>query len=49
MTTYTDIPAFVFNATVTNTTDDGYLSVASDPNTIADHVGRPPGLPGRDA
>ncbi|MEV4614363.1 right-handed parallel beta-helix repeat-containing protein [Kitasatospora sp. NPDC049258] len=37
MTTRTDIPAFVFNATVTNTGDDGHLTVASDPNTLADY------------
>ncbi|WP_329496733.1 right-handed parallel beta-helix repeat-containing protein [Kitasatospora herbaricolor] len=39
MTTRTDIPAFVFNATVTNTGDDGHLTVASDPNTLADYRG----------
>ncbi|MEV8098293.1 right-handed parallel beta-helix repeat-containing protein [Kitasatospora sp. NPDC085879] len=37
MTTHTDIPAFVFNATVTNTGADGYLAVASDPNVLADY------------
>ncbi|MFJ4675248.1 right-handed parallel beta-helix repeat-containing protein [Kitasatospora sp. NPDC088783] len=34
MTTRSDIPAFVFNATVTDTRDNGHLSVASDPNTL---------------
>ncbi|RKT09527.1 hypothetical protein BX285_6622 [Streptomyces sp. 1114.5] len=33
MTNRTDIPAFVFNTTVTNTADAGHLSVAPDPNT----------------
>ncbi len=33
MTNRTDIPAFVFNTTVTNTGDAGHLSVAPDPNT----------------
>ncbi|MFH9353455.1 right-handed parallel beta-helix repeat-containing protein [Kitasatospora sp. NPDC017646] len=33
MTTRSDIPAFVFNLTVTKTGDAGHLSVAPDPNT----------------
>ncbi len=37
MTTRTDISAFVFNATVTDTGADGYLAAASDPNTVADY------------
>ncbi|MEV7215676.1 hypothetical protein AB0O31_21590 [Kitasatospora cineracea] len=42
LTTRTDIPAFVFNATVTNTRDDGHLSVAADPNTLDNYKNKNP-------
>ncbi|MFF2146273.1 hypothetical protein, partial [Kitasatospora sp. NPDC058190] len=33
-----DITAFALNATMTDTTSDGHLSVAPDPNTLAQYA-----------
>ncbi|MEV4560675.1 right-handed parallel beta-helix repeat-containing protein [Kitasatospora sp. NPDC049285] len=48
MTTRGDIPAFVFNTTVTNTRDSGHLTVAPDPNSLdayKGHYATPPSPP----